>query len=806
MRRTLTAQAALASYVWTLVLWPVTARAEERVAEPGISSDGQPWYDAWWTDANADLPLVPQRLREDLGSAHADVVDAFEHGIRVGDTLVVPGGPELNAFLRKHAEQGHIQLRDTVVLLPEHLQAARGELSDAATRTAQVARENAAHTAHVDEETRKEMEENSKQADQLLRESGTRADATAAAAVKETDEGLRVAREKAEAGHRVATEQMAASIVVHHLESTHSARALVNASADMVPQLARWTAQQGPQGLDDTQRWTRNVATSTVEMATDLALWTGDGTVGAVEDTQRALRTIRGEERRDQAAIDESAAARTNVINRETDSAVRVVTEETFAYVRPALASQWRDSQRDAKALWQLGYHDYLEGGMRLAGDNYFAGDVEGILMGTAYSVTGVAQGVTHLFVIHPMAQLVHAVAGAGQAGGLAALGVGGVVVQAGRGVARHVGNQVARVGSTVGNHVISRALEVGTLGLGTAGAIATATTGTVMTTGVVLGGSALTVGAAGAGVTRTVGAVGAGALATVMAPSMGLAAGGLFVGTRGVAWLGIDVVTGTLRGAEAIGTGAAESVTYAVTGTSRVIAARVADLALRMGIPALGVLVTAARFARVGAVAVGDNLVATPLAAGAHMLGGTLGAGWQLIRDPIQGTTHLVVGATGYSFGVLGLTSVTTTRAFLHALVALGVANVEFIHHGGKLVVSGAVGAFENVTAPLRFDRQNQWKAEREPQLREMLERQPPDVKSRLGTDVSYIRVVFSGPDRGKVHFFTMKIDGDPVRFYRHVGPDCAITYRSDGRNAEVLDSGWYDVRCQAQHEGNEP
>jgi hypothetical protein len=214
--------------------------------------------------------------------------------------------------------------------------------------------------------------------------------------------------------------------------------------------------------------------------------------------------------------------------------------------------------------------------------------------------------------------------------------------------------------------------------------------------------------------------------------------------------------------------------------------------------VPTVDGILTAGRAAHIAGTAIVDNAIITPAVATWDILTALTLGGWDLTRDPILGTYHLVAGATGFSYRLVGLTGALAVTAVAGTLYAIAHAPLSLVFYGGEWTIAAGGKLLDGVTAPFAFGRQNRWKNERKPQLEEILKKQELSVTNDIGTEVTYIRVVFSGENRGKVNFFTTEKNGKTYRFKRKVEQNCLVTYKSNDTPI-VLNSETYDRQCLA-------
>jgi hypothetical protein len=294
----------------------------------------------------------------------------------------------------------------------------------------------------------------------------------------------------------------------------------------------------------------------------------------------------------------------------------------------------------------------------------------------------------------------------------------------------------------------------------------------------------------------------------------MGLTVGGPLLLVAGTAGDGLSATLGPLalaglggaRASRSLAHGAATGTAATLEGGATVVRLRLAEALTRAGVPLVGLVVLAARSSRVAGHALVDNLLFTPVSSMALAGVGTARAGWSLVGDAANGTLEAVTGVGGFAARQATLGAMAASTGALGGGLAVARAGVGLAYHGGKSGVSAAARGADQVTAPFRFDRQNAWKAQREPTLAQLLQDQPREVRESVGTQVKYVRVVFSGPDRGKVNFFTTEGAQGKHRFHRRVGQDCAVTYVS--ATARDLHTGTYDGRClqETAHDGRKP
>jgi hypothetical protein len=313
-------------------------------------------------------------------------------------------------------------------------------------------------------------------------------------------------------------------------------------------------------------------------------------------------------------------------------------------------------------------------------------------------------------------------------------------------------------------------------------------------------GGSAVmgglyTASAATAGAARTVGGTAIGAAGTALAAAT-LSAGEAVIGAVGVTRAAGVTVAGTALTAGALALGGLKMTGHATYGTVKMVGITALGAASEVLVPAVGTVVTGYRVGKIAGTAIVDNVIITPAVATWDILTALTLGGWELVKDPVKGTFHLVAAVGGFSYSLVGLTTATAVTAVAGGLYAIVKAPLSLVFYGGMWMIAAGGKLIDGVLAPLAFDTQNVWKKERQPQLEEILGKQPESIRSEIGDKVTYIRVVFSGEDRGKVNFFTTEREGKRFKFVRHVQGNCLVVYRSDDTKIE-LNSGLYDRHC---------
>jgi hypothetical protein len=379
------------------------------------------------------------------------------------------------------------------------------------------------------------------------------------------------------------------------------------------------------------------------------------------------------------------------------------------------------------------------------------------------------------------------------------ALGVGGAAAIA--------GVQAARVVWTTVGGLFAGASLAGLYALSNGRTFGTAAWGWGLTAGTALWGGMSVGWQAGKGAARTAGAVVGGTVATAVKTGAGAVATGAMATV--IPWAGNGLLLLRTVGALAglVGVGVPGMVGPFVLAVMQMgaqwgghLGALMALAMLQGGAHLVLPLATATHavwlFAGAGVGAWWLNMVSTPVGAVWNTARAT-GSGVSIFaEDPLLAGFHGVVGTAGHAARMTAVGTVATASMLGGTAGAIASAGGRTVHHGARLVVAGTVRGVERAIAPLRFDLQAAWRAERQPQLEEMLRAQPEDVQARVGTEVRYVRAVFAGEDRGKVDFFTTVHNGRQVRFHRKVSQQCAVNYVSDDGKM-VLVSGLMDRRC---------
>ncbi len=775
---------------------PASAPALNSVPlEPDTQFDGKRWFDQWWSTSVKGLKSIPGNFVEDFKNVGSHMEKIFTGGVKVGNTLIVRGMPDTLNILKYHGTQMGIHYRDTIKMFPEHAVAAGERFVQAGKHIGKIAAGNAADTAVVAEDQWNKFKRDQADAGELMEKTGRWMGKEYVDIAKDTygaikDDVTTLNDREGRIGdwtQREATESLR--------DTWAWMKDYSKGDWELMKRLGNWTGRQAPEGWQDTKNWTVEAAQATGRWTKTMALQTAQDTKAAV--THAGAKIEQSFEA--DAWIGKTGRAVLSAQNASDEffeDALMKAAKNTFGKIPEAISSSVESEKKAASWLWERGYEKGVKQTLSDAGDQYFAGDVEGIAVGTFYGLAAGVEGVTYILVLEPLAFTgnvgvgVTKTLGLGLAGTAAGLGIG--VAGLGSHAAIGVGGTALTLGVAAlakayqAETIISQGLRIG----GIAGAEGLATAGAATLGGVFTGGAAL------AGLGRTVGGLAVGGLATAGAaaayvPGEVLIGGAGIVRTIGTGMAGLALSTGALAlgGLEAtanLGWGAVKMVGVTGLGVSAEILIPTIDTAMILG-----------RTGIIAGNAVWNNAIETPAVATWDILTALTMGGWDLAKNPVYGTYHLVAGATGFSYRLAGMLTAEALTVTFGSLYAVAKAPLSLVYYGGMWSIAAGAKLMDGVTAPLNFTQQNHWKAERLPQLQALMDRQSESTRSEIGNEVSYIRVVFSGQDRGKVNFFTTQKGAQIYKFKREIiAENCLVVYRSKDTKT-VLDSGLYDPAC---------
>ncbi len=766
--------------------------------EPDTQFDATRWYDEWWSTSVKGLGNIPAGFVNDFANVGKALKTVFKDGVKVGNVLIVRGGPDTAKIAKYHFEKMGIHYRDTITMFPEHAVAAGQEFGKAGKHIAKVAAANAADTAAVARYEGHQIVEDAKDTARLMGDVGKWMGRSYESAAITTGKDL-----KSDALQTGQNLENSVSWTARQEKAAVSDTArwmgdYFNADMKLTGKLANWTARQPIDGFNDTVEWTGDAAKAT-------GRWTKAVAQGVAADMSETVSNagsdIAAEHKMVVSGVNAVRHAVVNTLDAEGkffDKAMRATADATFGNVPALVKGEIKNTKHDAKWLWKKGYQEGVKDGFELAGDNYFAGDVEGIAVGTFYSVAAVAQGVSYVLVLEPLAFTGHVGLGVTKTVGLTAAGVVGTGAVAATGIASEGATAIGGAAMTVGAVALGGVAEVATVGYeGGRIALHGVIDGGLVGGTAVVGGMA-TAGAATVGVVRTVGGTAIGAGATMTVATAGLLGGeSLLVGAGALRMTGIGIA-GTAMTAGSLALGGLRMTGDVAWGTTKMVGISAAGSVGELLIPTVDGVITSYRLGRIAGTAVVENAIITPAVATWDILSALTLGGWQLTRDPVLGTFHLVAGATGFSYRLAALSSTLAVTAVAGSLYALAHAPLSLVFYGGMWTIAAGGKLLDGITGPLAFGRQNKWKNERKPQLEEILGVQDESIKAAIGSKVTYIRVVFSGEDRGKVNFFTTENEGQTYRFRRKVLENCLVIYKSKDTHIE-LNSKLYDKQCVA-------
>lgn len=807
---TLTSHATLVGYTASIMLsaaQPVLAAGiedglrsappvNELPLEPDTQFDAVRWYDRWWSNSVSGLARIPGNFVDDLDDTYSALKSVFTDGVKVGNVLIVRGAPDTWKRFSRHMELMGVHYVDTVRMLPEHAVNIGGHFKDAGKSIGRAAKKNAIHTADVVVDQSKEIKEDWVSTANVMGDIGQWMKRRYKNILQDSVSDIRSDATWTKNSARDSIEWTRDEIADTASDTARWMNDYGHGNGDLTQELARWTARQVPDGWNDTIDWTKGAATETADWTGRAARWTAESTANAVKSAQV---TIEDTHDLTEVVTDLTADASTWATEKTQEAFERAITntaDATLGKVSDQITNQAAASKRTAKWLWKRGYKEGLKGGFELARDNYFAGDIEGVAVGTFYSLAAVAEGIGYVLVLEPLAFTGHVGLGVTKTVGLAAAGTAGTATVAAAGVAATTGVAVTTGTLTAGVAVLGTSVTALTAAAEGGKIVATAAAGAFGTAGAAVTGGAYTAGAATAGFVRTVGGMTVGGLATAAVAGPGLLVGETALAVAGTGRLVGTALAGTALTAGALTAGGFKITGDAVWGTAKMVGVTATGAAGEVMIPAISTGVSVGRIAYMAGTAVVDNAVITPAVATWDILTALTLGGWELVKDPVKGTFHLVAGATGFTYRLAGLTTSLAVTATAGVLFAVAKAPLSLVYYGGMWSIAAGGKLLDKVIAPLRFDTQRQWKRERLPQLHDLLMRQEPSVLREIGQKVTYIRVVFSGVDRGKVNFFTTENNGRTFKFRRKVRSNCRVVYTS-GSTSSVLDSGLYDRAC---------
>jgi hypothetical protein len=764
--------------------------------EPDTKFDAVRWYDEWWTTSVNGIKDIPATFARDMEKTYSAMKGIFKDGVRVGNMLIIRGGPDTARIAKYHFEKMGIHYRDTIKMFPEHAVAAGGHFADAGRDIGKVASKNARHTADVASYEAKKIASDAHGTGEIMSDIAKWAGrnyvkAGKIAADDVRDDVLRTGRDVRDSvAWTGRNEEKAATDMARWMGD------YANADLELTKRMASWTAQQIPDGWHDTVAMTTTAAKATARWTKSAAEWTGEATAGAAHGAEKDMRAMFRATGDAVKWVSESAGEVLEANDKFFRKATNDVAQATLGNIPGALKNEVAGTKHDAKWMWKKGYEDGLKAGFQSAGDNYFAGDVEGIAVGTFYSIGAVAQGVAFLLVLEPLDFTGHVGLGVTKTVGLGVGGLVGTSATAFAGLGTDVAIAAGGVTMTVGTAALMGVTDTA-VAIGEGARIAgTAVVGGTATLGAAIGGGLLTAGAGALGVTRTVGATAGGGVATALVGGPGLALGEVGITGAGVARMAGTAIAGTALTAGALAYGGLRVTGDVAWGTVKMVGITTAVAAGEVLVPTFDAVVTAGRLSLIAGNAIVDNAIITPAMATWDILTALTLGGWELVRDPAYGTFHLVAGATGFSYRLVALAAAESLTAVGGTLYAVAKAPLSLVFYGGMWTIAAGGKLLDTVTAPFAFATQNHWKDERRPQLEELLGHQEDRVREEIGDRVTYIRVVFSGDDRGKVNFFSTEKNGKRFRFNRKVLSNCLVVYRSKDTQIE-LNSGLYDRKC---------
>lgn len=775
------------------------ARAQPPVVdapeEPATVHAADPWFDRAWQHHNASLLGLPEETTARLQQNHARSHGWVTHG--VGALPGVPGAARsLRAGLGDSA--AHMQAAADI---PARASEARTPLTEGAADTAQAHRDAAVKTqraweasaevavvapaavhavaasAHAQGASQRE-----KQRDHARAQHG-RANTVAEEGAVSSVEALRGLP-------RVATEARRAHAA---LMTTQAPRTLIQWSAGQASEALGAMPGRVAQVHQDGVRMAVNTLASGRAARRDVVARTQVALSADAEHTAAALERSRGEHARQERAWEE-----------QLEQSRRQGGEHLVARARANHQHTLEATRADAAAEWNRGLNTYLRGGIVLAGDNHFAGDAEGHLLSAHYAASALAMGGGTLAVVAPLSVVGNVGAGGLQAGALLAEAAGKFTLLTAVTVGSRVGLALHRAGDLgatavagagrFGVHLLGgKAAEAG-VALGTAAWLGVTTVGT----GLHLAAGAVAAPLGWALVAGGVGAAGVLTWALLQPAAHGVVAAGhtawaARVGGDAGATLGLGLLEGGARHAVAAGL-----VVLGDAGSRSVEGLQVSAAAALAGLNVL---------AATGSAALQTGwwwAVATPLRTAMALGGASARSAWSLVRHPLGAALPVPLAVAGFALTVGAVGGAAALGWVLGDAWTGARTAAAGAWHGAGALGSGAVRQADAATAPFHLDRLLAWRQERLPQLAAMLERQEPPVRSRVGTQVEYVRVVATGVDRGKVLFFDVKdAQGRSVRLRRAVGADCAVRFVGSDVTVE---SGFRDGRCAARAQGGQP
>ena len=757
---------------------------------------GDRWNDLLFAKALKKIKKIPKNFTQDIKKTKESMKNIFKDGVKIGNVLIVKGAPDTVKILKERGKDVGIHYKNSIKLLPEHFQDAKGRIADGLDDVAKHTAENAQHTAEFASKQFEKFREDQKVAKQYMQQifdwTKEKNSQNWKDAVKNVDEDVKQVGEFTKRVWVLA----ATTLVKLFVNGVELGREDITDLVEDVEYMAKWTAKQVPEGFKDTKAWTKFMAEKTKE-------WTKIGYENMVQDVEYSIKeskkSISKSVKRSKPRLKKASLffkrVQQNII-KVSDKTAMAIADNTFEVVPEQLEKDKERTIKMAKKLWKRGWEKGVKEGLEDAGDQYFAGDYEGLLLGSYYTLASAVQGVSFILVMEPLVF-----------SGNVALGVTKTAALISAGAVGIAGLTTASTGAHLLNIGSKLSYTTGVLAFNGLDIAATTTLnglrvgGTFLLDGTILAsaagvGSLGTAGAAGAGFLRTVGGVGAGAVGTAGVAAWDaskLMLRPVWQATKGVGTLAL----GTGATAFGLGRGAVKTAYHTTWGTMKMVGISTAGVAGELFIPAVDFAVTAGRGSMVATTAVYDNILKTPAMASFDMVKALALGSWEMVKDPVKGSYHLVAGTTGFSYRVVGLTAAEATAGAAGALYAVGHVPVTFTVQGSQLVVAGTAKVISGIFAPLNFHAQNLWKEERLPQLQEILKKQPEEIREVIGEDVAYIRVRFSGVGRGKVNFFTTKKRGKTFKFSRKVDKDsCRITYVC-AKSSITIDPELSDRHC---------
>lgn len=776
---------------------PIAAPAPALNFEPDTVFDANRWYDRWWDESVKGLKDIPGTFVDDMGATKAMMGKIFTKGIKVGNVLVVRGAPEAAEIFLKHGEQVGIKFVDTIRMMPDHLVKAGGHFKDHGKHAWKTLVDRGSHTGDVAKEEWRRFGDNTDTALDAMKSVGNWTKEAAWNDIKTT--GNDIADDSVQTYENIkSASQWTGRNIGNALEKTSERMGrYATWNFQTSKDIALWSARQIPEGWDDTVRWTSNAARSTGKWTSSMAETTADWTVDEIKQAGKNIPAAAGHAKNAIVATAEGFDYAAAKVMNGTGHAVQKIQSKTFENIPGVAKASYNRTLKHADWLWKKGFHESFLGGLDQAHDEYMAGDFEGmVILASYYSLAGTLGGIGYVLVLEPLAFTGNVGTGVTKTVALAAAGAVGTTLVGTAGVATSTALRVSGVAATVGVAAIGGTYLSGVIAKDAALIAGKAVVGGALTAGAAVAGGTYTVGSAVTGAVRTVGAVAVGTTAASVLNTVGFVAGETAIGAAGILHVGGTVAAGTAWTAGSLALGGAKVAGDIAWGATKMVGIASLGVAGEVLIPAAWSGVTGYRLAKVAGTAVVDNVIVTPAVAAWDLLSALTMGGWELVRDPVDMSYHLVAGASGFAYTLTGQLSAQTMTAVGGTLYAVAKVPLSLVYYGGMWTLAATGKVNETLFSFLQFSAQNQWKAERKPQLETIVGQQSLATLNQIGSSVTYIRVIWSGSDRGKVNFFTTEKNGRLYKFHRKLRADCQIIYVEKSQGI-TLPTDQFDRAC---------